>query len=328
MTTYLQDTNDEKIIELANDLYELYTNLDIVNYIHNGKVLPFKYQTLISRPIPGIYSNVEKKPSIQTILTNSIKLSLNMSTHTKNTNELKIYRESCERFKMSLSLLMRKKQQGIQVNEIDIETKIKEIKMLEQKINEIATIATFKPEINKKILTNAVTIYNVMLRNDRVPKILFIKFSKKIGYYFNYTERFVDDYDKSNTFNGLSVKQKQGSYIPPAFRSENIDKPKQTNIHDSESESEETQLQTIINNKINKTKNNNDKIPNYDYYVNKNIGVWATKSKIIFNSKDNNDHKDHKHEDNNDHKHEDTHKSKDKQSELKLINEWEVNDDF
>ena len=29
--------------------------------------------------------------------------------------------------------------------------------MLEQKINEIATAATFRPEINKKILTNAVT---------------------------------------------------------------------------------------------------------------------------------------------------------------------------
>ena len=73
MTEYLQDTSDEKIIELANDLYELYTNPDIVNYTHNGKVLPFKYQTLISRPIPGIYSNIEKKPSIQTILNNSIK---------------------------------------------------------------------------------------------------------------------------------------------------------------------------------------------------------------------------------------------------------------
>ena len=224
MTEYLQDTSDEKIIELANDLYELYANQDIVNYTHNGKVLPFKYQTLISRPIPGIYSNIEKKPSIQTILTNSIKLSLNMSTQTKNTNELKIYRESCERFKMSLSLLMRKKQQGMQVDDIDIETKTKEIKMLEQKINEIATAATFKPEINKKILTNAVTIYNVMLRNDRIPKMLFIKFAKKIGYHFNYTERFVDEYEKSNSFNGAQMKQKPGAYVPPAFRSENTDK--------------------------------------------------------------------------------------------------------
>ena len=61
MTEYLQDTSDEKITELANDLYELYTNSDIINYTHNGRSLPFKYQTLISRQIPGIYSNIENK---------------------------------------------------------------------------------------------------------------------------------------------------------------------------------------------------------------------------------------------------------------------------
>ena len=133
MTEYLQDTSDEKIIELTNDLYELYKNPDIVNYTHNGKTLPFKYQTLISRSIPGVFSNIENKPSIQTILTNAIKLSLNMSTQTKNTNELKIYRESCERFKMALSLLIRKKQQGVIVDENDIETKTKEIKNVRTK---------------------------------------------------------------------------------------------------------------------------------------------------------------------------------------------------
>ena len=332
MTEYLQDTSDEKIIELVNDLYELYVNPDIVNYIHNGKTLPFKYQSLLSRLIPGIYSNIEKKPSIQIILTNAIKFSLNMSTQTKNTNELKMYRESCERFKTALSILIRKKQQGHQVDENDIENKIKEIKMLEQKINEIATIATFKPEINKKILNNAITIYNVMLRNDRIPKIVFIKFSKKIGYNFNYAERFVDEYDKTTSFNGIPLKQKSSAYIPPAFRSDNTNKSKIIKNQDSELNLEEDNqhLQSIIN-KTNKTKNINDiKVPNYDHLVNKNIGVWGSKSILIFN-KDNvkDDIKDDIKDDvKDDVKDNIKDNILNKQSELKLSYEWEVNNDF
>ena len=356
MTEYLQDTSDEKIIELANDLYELYTNPDIINYTHNGKSLPFKYQSLISRSIPGIYSNIEKKPSIQRILANAIKLSLNMSTQTKNTNELKIYRESCERFKMSLSLLMRKKQQGIQVDETDIENKTREIKMLEQKMNEIATAATFRPEINKKILTNAVTIYNVMLRNDRVPKILFIKFCKKIGYNFNYTDRFVDEYDKSNSINGIPLKQKPGTYVPPAFRSENTIK---SNIIKNEDEDEKSDLEdnNQIQTSTSKIKNNNIKVPIYVQPVNKNIGMWANKSNLIFNTDNDNNDKNDKNDKNDNNKNDKNDKNKNdndknkndndknknnnvdkkedknkiktnSKSKLKLSNEWEVNDDF
>ena len=129
MTQYLQDTSDEKIAQLVDDLNDLYTNPEIVAYKHNGKSLPFKYQTLISRPISGVYSNIEGKPSIQSILTNAIRFSLNLSTQTKSTGELKTYRESCERFKTALVILNRKKQQGILVDESEIETKQKEIKI-------------------------------------------------------------------------------------------------------------------------------------------------------------------------------------------------------
>lgn len=320
MSEYLQDTSDEKLAELANDLYELYTNSEIVNYTHNGKTIPFKYQTLISRSIPGIFSNIEKKSSIQTILTNAIRLSLNLSTHTKNTNELKIYRESCERFKTTLSLLIRKKQQGIQVDDNDIETKMREIKMLEEKINEIATAATFKPEINKKNLTNAVIIYNVMLRNDRIPKMLFIRFCKKIGFRFNYSDRFIDEYEKYNSNNDTQMRQRPGAYVPPAFRSDTTNnKFKKINNSDSESDNEYE-----IQNTKKTNKNNNVDILMYIPDTNKNIGAWATKSKLIFKDED-------KIENNLDQVNINTNQvniNTNQIEEIKLSNEWEVNDDF
>jgi hypothetical protein len=324
MSEYLQDTSDEKLAELTDDLYELYVNPEIVNYTHNGKTIPFKYQTLISRPIPGIFSNIEKKPSIHTILTNAIRLSLNLSTHTKNTNELKIYRESCERFKTSLSLLMRKKQQGIQVDDNDIETKTREIKMLEEKINEIATAATFKPEINKKILTNAVIIYNVMLRNDRIPKMLFIRFCKKIGYRFNYSDRFVDEYEKPNSINDMQTRQRHGAYVPPAFRSDTPNN-KFTKINKSDSESDnESEIQNTK--KLNKLNKNNVEcdIPIYQPNTNKNIGVWATKSKLIFKDEDKIDNNGNEVNINT----EQINVNTEQMTEIKLSNEWEVNDDF
>ena len=319
MTQYLQDTSDEKLNELVNNLYELYTNSDIINYTHNGKTLPFKYQTLISRSISSVYSNIDNRPSIQTILINAIKLSLNSTLQTKTTGELKVYRESCERFKMTLSLLNRKKQQGLLVDDSEIESKKKEIKMLEEKINEIATVATIKPEVNKKILTNAETIYNIMLRNDKVPKLLFIKFCKKIGYYFNYSDRFVDEYDKPNSINDMQTRHKPGSYVPPAFRTENkIQQNKQISkqiIDFSDSENED--IPENMTNKVNK-----NEIHFNEPKVNKNIGMWATKSKIIFKEEPNKD-KDLKIEDL---KVEDL--KVNKNNEIKLSNEWELNDDF
>jgi hypothetical protein len=80
---------------------------------------------------------------------------------------------------------MRKKQS--KPNEIDptiddeIEAKRKEIKILEEKINEMANAANAKPEINNRILNIAENIYNIMLRNDRVPKLLYIKICKKFA---------------------------------------------------------------------------------------------------------------------------------------------------
>lgn len=320
MSEYLQNTSDEKLAELADDLYELYVNPEIVNYTHNGKTIPFKYQTLISRPIPGIFSNIEKKLSIQTILTNAIRLSLNLSTHTKSTNELKIYRESCERFKTSLSLLMRKKQQGVQVDDNDIETKTREIKMLEEKINEIATAATFKPEINKKNLTNAVIIYNVMLRNDRIPKMLFIRFCKKIGYRFAYSDRFVDEYDKHNS-NDTQIRHRPNAYVPPGFRSETTNN-KFTKIKNSDSDSDnETEIQNTK--KLNKNNADHD-IKVYKQDTNKNIGLWATKSKLIFKDEDKIDNNENKVNINTSQVNINTYQI----AEIKLSNEWEVNDDF
>jgi hypothetical protein len=280
MTQYLQDTSDEKINEMANNLHELYINSDIINYVHNGKALPFKYQSLLNRQIAGIYSNIENKPSVQSILSNAIKFSLNLSQHTKSTGELKIYRESCERFKLALSLLMRKKQQGLLVDDTEIETKTKEIKMLEQKMNEIANTSTFKPEINKKILTNAETIYNIMLRNDRVPKLLFIKLCKKLNYHFNYSERFIDEYEKPNI-----MKQKSGTYVPPAFRTNSTNSTNSLNTNFQKMK----QIKEEENDDKDDIKDNNNDLSFLTFTntsttttTTKNIGAWAVKSKLIF----------------------------------------------
>jgi len=330
---YFYDTSDEKINELANDVYELYMNKDITTYKHTGKKLSFKYETLLSRKIPGVYSNIKDHLSLNTLLSNAIRLSLNYSQQNQSRNDIKTYRETCERFKLALTILMRKKQS--KPNEIDptiddeIEAKKKEIKILEEKINEMANAANAKPEINNRILNISENIYNIMLRNDRVPKLLYIKICKKLNVRLEYSEHFVDDRDKPESIH--MIKHKKNAYVPPAFRKDNDNiNQNYTKVYNSFDDMDKNQSHDDYNNKYNNDEYISEK-NNKNDNSNNNLGAWAIKSKNIFKDEDkkNENIKDKKDEKikSEDIKLDNVSKSK-INNDIKLNTEWENSDDF
>jgi hypothetical protein len=107
------------LIKLADRVVkELYQNKEIYNYVHNGKQVPVKYEKMIQRPIQC--SNIDNYKSLQTILTNAIRYSFNQNTQLNTTiaHEYRTYRETCERNKVILSSLKKKK--SLDNNKIDI----------------------------------------------------------------------------------------------------------------------------------------------------------------------------------------------------------------
>lgn len=107
MSTFYENSD---LIRLADRVVkELYQNKDICNYVHNGKQIPGKYEKIIQRSIHC--SNIENHKSLQSILTNAIRYSFNQTTQLNTTvaNEYRIYRETCERNKIILLSLKRKK---------------------------------------------------------------------------------------------------------------------------------------------------------------------------------------------------------------------------
>jgi len=221
------------LVHLADKVKDLYNNSDIVNYVHNGKKIPPKYEKLIERNF--LCSNIDGEKSLKSILTNSIRYSFNQTIKLNTSNEIRVYRETCERSKLHLSSLIRRKQNGENISEEDIEKKQEEIKLLEKKIGEIATQSALKPEINKNILVTAEEVYNLLLRSDKTPCYFYLEVCKKLGHRVNldqlfpgfrdkdnsnYKKKPQDDDDNEDYKNYMDMNVKKSTYVPPAFRKE------------------------------------------------------------------------------------------------------------
>lgn len=240
MSTFYENSD---LMRLADRVVkELYRNKDIYNYVHNGKHIPGKYEKIIQRTIHC--SNINNYKSLQTILTNAIRYSFNQNTqiNTIVATEYRIYRETCERNKIILLSLKKKKSLGDNSVDTDIEKKEEEIKLLQKKIDEIANITNTKPEFNKNILALAEEAYLLLLRIDKTPYYFYFEICKKLGLRINLDQQFPGFRDKDtlthkSTFikkedneenedyrNFLDMNIKKGVYVPPSFRKDNINK--------------------------------------------------------------------------------------------------------
>jgi hypothetical protein len=92
MNKYYENTD---LVHLADKIKGLYNNPEITNYVHNGKKVPPKFEKLIERSF--LCSNIEGEKSLKTILTNAIRYSFNQTIKLNTSNELRVYRETCER---------------------------------------------------------------------------------------------------------------------------------------------------------------------------------------------------------------------------------------
>lgn len=220
------------LIHLADKVKDLYNNSEIVNYVHNGKKIPPKYEKLVERNF--LCSNIEGEKSLKYILTNAIRYSFNQTIKLNTSNEIRVYRETCERSKLQLSSFVRRKQNGELISVEDIEKKEEEIKLLEKKIGEIATQSALKPEINKNILTTAEEVYNLLLRSDKTPCYFYLEVCRKLGHRVNLDQLFpgfrdkdtsnykkkTQDADDEDYKNYMDMNVKKSMYVPPAFRKE------------------------------------------------------------------------------------------------------------
>ena len=142
--------DNSDLLRLAEKVKDFYNNAEIYNYVHNGKKIPGKYEKLLERKL--VCSNIQGYKSLHTILSNAIKYSFCQTIKLNTSNDLRIYRETCERTKMVLMSIERRKQNGEKGLDDEIEKKKEEIKLLESQINEVASQRALKPEFNKNIL--------------------------------------------------------------------------------------------------------------------------------------------------------------------------------
>jgi hypothetical protein len=290
MGTFYENTD---LIKLADKFVNvIYKNKDIRNYVHNGKKLPLKYENLIQRSIQC--SHIENNMSLHNILINAIRYSFNQTTllNTTVARELRMYRESCERNKIILMSLKKKKNTGDFSEEI--ENKEREIDLLEKKINEISTLSSSKPEYNKNILSLAEEVYLLFLRIDKTPYYFYAEICKKLGYRVNLDQLFPGFREKDSTKkkdeddedykNFIEMNVKKTTYVPPAFRKNN-------------EEEKINKLQNIINKEENNISiENMNKIPTVNDFpelistssmsTNKEkLGMWGKKLTILNENK-------------------------------------------
>jgi len=290
------DNND--LIKLAEKVRDLYKNKDIINYVHNGKRIPPKYEKLIERKISC--SNIAGEKSLQTVLTNAIKFSFNQATQLNTTvaAEHRTYRESCERNRIILASLKKKKTLGDNSVDDDIEKKEEEIKLLQKKIDEIATLSAAKPEFNKNILSVAEEAYLLLLRSDKTPYYFYAEICKKLGYRVNLDQLFsgfrdrdnnnfkkkeVDD-DNEDYKNFIEMNVKKGAYVPPAFRKNEQEQKinRLENIMRKEDKQNEKQ-ESIKHIKKDINKEGKEEFPEFIQKVqhNRNLGAWGKKITIV-----------------------------------------------
>ena len=289
------DNND--LIKLAEKVRDLYKNKDIINYIHNGKRIPPKYEKLIDRKI--CCSNIAGEKSLQTVLTNAIKYSFNQATqlHTTVATEHRTYRESCERNRIILASLKKKKNLGDNSVDDDIQKKEEEIKLLQKKIDEIATISAAKPEFNKNILSVAEEAYLLLLRTDKTPYYFYAEICKKLGYRINLDQMFSgfrdrdnvitnkkkDDDDNEDYKNFMEMNVKKGAYVPPAFRKN--EQEQKINRLENIMKKEDNEIKKLESIKYTKRENKDikEEFPEFisPIKTNKNLGAWGKKITII-----------------------------------------------
>jgi hypothetical protein len=237
MTTYYDNLD---LIRLADKVKDLYNNSEIVNYVHNGKKIPIKYERMLERSL--VCSNIEGEKSLNVLLSNAIKYSFSQVIHLNNSTELRMYRETSERSKLILASYKRKFELGDKSIIPEMEKKEEEIKMIQKKIDEIATQTAIKPEINKNILNTAEESYLLLLRIDKTPYYFYLEICKKLGKRVNLDQLFPGFRDKDNLknknnknfknndelddnddyHNFMEMNVKKSSYVPPAFRKNNL----------------------------------------------------------------------------------------------------------
>lgn len=285
------DNND--LIKLAEKVRDLYKNKDIINYVHNGKKIPPKYEKILERKITC--SNIVGEKSLQTVLSNAIKYSFNQATQLNTTvaAEHRTYRESCERNRIILASLKKKKSLGDNSVDNDIYKKEEEIKLLQKKIDEIATISAAKPEFNKNILSVAEEAFNLLLRTDKTPYYFYAEICKKLGYRVNLDQMFSGFRDKDNIIsfkkkddddedykNFVEMNVKKGAYVPPAFRKN--DQEQKINRLENIMKKEDKQNEKQENLKDIKKEIKED-FPDFisNVQTNRNLGAWGKKITII-----------------------------------------------
>jgi hypothetical protein len=299
MNKYYENTD---LVHLADKIKGLYNNPEITNYVHNGKKVPPKFEKLIERSF--LCSNIEGEKSLKTILTNAIRYSFNQTIKLNTSNELRVYRETCERSKLLLLSYQRRKQNGENISEEDIEKKMEEIKLLETKINEIATQSSLKPEINKNILSTAEEAYLLLLRSDKTPCYFYLEVCKKLGHRVNLDQLFPGFRDKDTTNfkkkpqyededdnddykNFMDMNVKKSTYVPPAFRKEDKKDIKMSRVENL-LKREEQEINVNIKSEEVKTNKQSEtpveEFPSIIAPVNnskKPMGAWGTNKLVI-----------------------------------------------
>jgi hypothetical protein len=226
---------DKIIIDISDKIVNFYLNKEITEYKNTGKQLTGKYGILTNRQIPGIYSNITNKQSINTILINAIKYSLFSNVKAQSSTEMTELSEVYERTKIALKIQERKKNTE-NTTKYDEEIKIKKeiLATLETKIKDITDKIDEIPHSNKQILNNAEQAYECLLRGDYTSKEIYILVCKKLRinlnisehfgydnsrYNNNYTNsRYNNNYTNSRYNNNQQSKDKTSPYIPPVLR--------------------------------------------------------------------------------------------------------------
>jgi hypothetical protein len=229
--------NDSQIADMSRKVVEMfYKNSKIASYIHTGKTLTGAMGILLKRPISTIYSNIDGHTSLSMILKNAIHFSILTNSNATLEAEFKPIREATERKKNQLAFFERKKKKneetGVEDEKtlLDIETTQAEIKLLEEKLDQIASAAG-PPIVNSSILNLAKRVYEILLRGDRTSQNLYVEICRNLGITINIAERFFEktmDQQKHDRDVGYEreeykprytpFKQEKGTYVPPALQ--------------------------------------------------------------------------------------------------------------
>jgi hypothetical protein len=300
MGTFYENSD---LLRLADKVKEFYNNPEIYNYVHNGKKIPAKYEKLLERKL--VCSNIQGYKPIHSVLSNAIKYSFCQTIKLNTSTDLRVYRETCERAKMVLMSLERRKQNGEKGVDDDIEKKKEEIKLLEAQINDVASQRALKPEFNKNILTSAEEIFNLLLRTDKTPYYFYLEICKKFGMRVNLDVLFTGFRDRDNIVN-IKKKQeenneedvdyqnfremniKKTTYVPPAFRKNEKQEIKLTRVESIMKKEQDTETKPVE--KVENLQETKELFPNLNsstpVIINKPvIGAWGKKPNIVVEEK-------------------------------------------